>query len=61
MEIVNWIVENWVEIVAAFGGAVVAFSTIAKITPTEVDDGIALKLLKLVDFLAFNNTPTVRK
>jgi len=40
---------------------VTAASIIAKLTPTETDDIWIARILKVVDFLALNNAPTMLK
>lgn len=38
MNIINWFINNWVEISAAVSGIVVAARIIVKLTPTPKDD-----------------------
>jgi hypothetical protein len=57
----EWITANWGSIIAVITGIISVASIIAKLTPTEVDDGIVAKLLKLIDVLAINNKPTTAK
>lgn len=38
MNIVNWCIEHWVEIAAAFAGLTQAARLIVKLTPTPKDD-----------------------
>jgi len=47
MNIVNWITQNWQELVAALGGIVLAARIIVKLTPTPKDDTV---LEKVVNF-----------
>jgi len=52
--LINYITNNTQELIGALSMIVAACSAIAALTPTPVDDGIAAKLLKIVDFLALN-------
>lgn len=56
-----WIVENWPVMLLGITGTVTGASVLAKLTPTETDDVFIAKLLKLIDLLAINNKPTVKK
>lgn len=50
----QWLVENG-ETVIAIGTSIVTLAAlITSLTPTPKDDGIPLKLRKLLDFLALN-------
>lgn len=44
----NWILAHWTDLVAAFGGVVLAARLIVKLTPTPADDSV---LEKIVTFL----------
>mgnify|MGYP003640729189 CR=1 FL=1 len=50
----EYIRENWEQILAVLTGVVATASAIAALTPTPKDDGIVKKLYKLIDLLAFN-------
>jgi hypothetical protein len=50
----EWIANNWQELLAAITGVVTAASLIARLTPTKVDDEYVQKLISLVNFLAIN-------
>uniref|UniRef100_A0A6H1ZQ43 Uncharacterized protein n=1 Tax=viral metagenome TaxID=1070528 RepID=A0A6H1ZQ43_9ZZZZ len=54
----TWIIENYTFLIAIIGGVVTTASIIAKLTPTKVDDNFFGFLIKLMDKLALNNTPT---
>ena len=43
----EWLTSNWGTIIAVVTGIISVASLIAKITPTQVDDGWMLKILKL--------------
>jgi len=50
----QYVQENWEQIVVILTTAVALASAVAAITPTPKDDGIVKKLYKLIDLLAFN-------
>jgi hypothetical protein len=57
----EWLIANWVDITAIIGGVVMVASIVAKLTPTEVDDNILGQIIILLDKLALNNKPTIKK
>lgn len=57
MEIYNWFVANWDEIVALYGALVVVASLAVKFTPTLKDDDFLLKVVKFLSkYIALNRT-----
>lgn len=46
---IDWILENWVNIAAAWGMLVALCSIIVKATPTQKDDNIFAKIVKWAD------------
>ena len=46
---IDWILENWVNIAAAWGMLVALCSIIVKATPTQKDDNILAKVIKWAD------------
>lgn len=46
---IDWILENWVNIAAAWGMLVALCSVIVKATPTQKDDNILAKIVKWAD------------
>tara|TARA_R110002110_G_scaffold139749_1_gene326483 strand:- start:294 stop:470 length:177 start_codon:yes stop_codon:yes gene_type:complete len=50
----QYVQENWEQIVVILTTAVALASAVAAITPTPKDDGIVKKLYKLIDLLAIN-------
>lgn len=46
---INWILENWVNIAAAWGMLVALCTVIVKATPTQKDDNILAKIVKWAD------------
>lgn len=45
----NWIIENWETIFAAWGILVTLCTAIVKITPTQKDDNFLAKVVKWAD------------
>ena len=50
----QYVQENWEQIVVILTSAVALASAVAALTPTPKDDGIVKKLYKLIDLLAIN-------
>lgn len=48
----NWIIANWENILAVYGGVVALCTTIVKITPSIKDDAVLAKVLKVIDFFS---------
>lgn len=46
---INWIIENWVNIAAAWGMLVALCTIIVKATPTDKDNKILEKIIKWAD------------
>lgn len=46
---IDWILENWVNIAAAWGMLVALCSIIVKATPTQKDDSVLAKIVKWAD------------
>ena len=51
----NWFMENWVNILACFGGFVAAASAFVKMTPTQKDDNFVALLVKILNWLSIFN------
>ena len=47
-----WILANWDNILAIYGGVVAVCTTIVKITPNTKDDAIVSKVIKVLDFFS---------
>ena len=45
----NWIIENWLNIAAAWGMLTAVCSAIVKLTPTQKDDNVLAKIVKWAD------------
>jgi hypothetical protein len=58
---IMWVIENWPVMLLGLTSIVTGASILAKLTPTETDDAFIAKLLQLIDLLAINNKPTVKK
>lgn len=56
MNIINWIIAHWTDILAGFGGAVLLASIIVGLTPTTKDDSIMRKIINVFDKLSFLQT-----
>lgn len=50
----DWILANWMEIVAATGGLVIVARIIVKLTPTPYDDTILAKVVDLLKHLGLH-------
>jgi len=57
----DWLTSNFGSILSAITYVVTAASIVAKFTTTETDDIWIARILKVVDFLALNNAPTMLK
>ena len=51
----DWIVSHWKEIMAIFGTAVALASAIVKLTPTQKDDNILARIIKVLVVLSLYN------
>ena len=55
MEIINWFVENWDDVIAIYLGIIGVASIIVKLTPTLKDDTILKNIIKFVGkYIALN-------
>ena len=54
----EWLLENWDNILLGITSIVTGASIIAKLTPTQTDDEIIGKILRFIDKIALNNEPT---
>jgi hypothetical protein len=48
----SWILANWDNVLAIYGGVVAVCTTIVKITPSVKDDAVLAKVLKVIDFFS---------
>lgn len=51
----NWIMEHWKDILAIIGGIVTVCSIIVKLTPTQKDDNVLAKIIKILAALSLYN------
>lgn len=48
----TWILANWDNVLAIYGGIVAVCTTIVKMTPSVSDDAILGKVLRVLDFFS---------
>ena len=48
----TWILANWDNVLAVYGGVVALCTTIVKITPSTKDDTILAKVINVLDFFS---------
>lgn len=51
----TWIMEHWKDILAIIGGVVTTASIIVKLTPTQKDDNVLAKIIKILAALSLFN------
>jgi Na+-transporting NADH:ubiquinone oxidoreductase subunit NqrC len=51
----NWIAEHWKDVLAIIGGVVTVASLIVKLTPTQKDDNILAKIIKILAIIGIFN------
>lgn len=56
MNIINWIITHWTDILAGFGGVVLIASIIVGLTPNTKDDSFMRKFINIFDKLSFLQT-----
>lgn len=52
----DWIIQNWWDILTTITYIVTAASFIAKLTPSKVDDELLDAIRRFIDFLALNRS-----
>lgn len=52
---IAWITEHWKDILAIIGGVVTVASIIVKLTPTQKDDTVLAKIIKILAALGLFN------
>lgn len=53
----NWLAQNWLNLVAAATSIITAASIIARMTPSESDDKFVDRVLKVIQWLSINGGP----
>lgn len=48
----TWILANWENVLAIYGGVVALCTTVVKMTKTPKDDAVMAKVLKIADFFS---------
>lgn len=51
----EWITTNWTDILAVFGAVVGLATAIVKLTPTQKDDNVLAKVIKVLSALSLCN------
>ena len=52
---IAWVTAHWTDILAAWGAVVAAATVIVKLTPTQRDDAILAKVIKIADWFSVVN------
>ncbi len=52
---INWLQQNWKDILAIIGGIVTTASIIVKLTPTQKDNNFLAKIIKVLSALGIFN------
>lgn len=52
---INWLQQNWKDVLAIIGGIVTTASIIVKLTPTQKDNNILAKIIKVLSALGIFN------
>lgn len=63
-EILSWIQSHWDDLLAIYGGIVAVATVVVKLTPTQKDDAILAKIVKIFDIFSTvnpNGTEVVKK
>ena len=49
---IDWLLAHWVDLLAIYGALVAICSTIVKLTPSQKDDAVWAKILKILDLFS---------
>lgn len=49
---ISWLMENGKDLLAIYGAVVAVCSTIVKLTPTQKDDNVWAKVIKVLDLFS---------
>ncbi len=52
---IDWMMAHWKDILAVIGGVVTVCSIIVKLTPTQKDDSVLAKIIKVLAALGLFN------
>ena len=52
---VNWIVEHWQDVLSIIAGVIGISTIIVKLTPTQKDDAVLAKIIKVLSALSLCN------
>lgn len=52
VDIITWVSAHWKDVLSAYGAIVIVCSTIVKLTPTQKDDNVWAKIVKVLDFFS---------
>lgn len=52
---VNWIVEHWQDVLSIIAGVIGIATIIVKLTPTQKDDAVLTKIIKVLSALSLCN------
>ncbi len=61
MNIINWLVNNWVEIAAAFAAITQGARLIVKLTPTPKDDAALAKVVAVLKHVGLTSDTLAKK
>ena len=52
---ITWITANWSNVLAIIGGVVSVASLVVKLTPSQADDAVLAKVIKVLDYFSVVN------
>ena len=52
----NWIIENWMDVIAIVTGLIAVAEVIVRLTPTEKDNSILLKIKNILNAVIPNKS-----
>lgn len=54
-EMIKWCAEHWNDVLAVIGGLIFVATVIVKLTPTQKDDAVLAKIIKVLSALSLCN------
>lgn len=54
-EMIKWFAEHWNDVLAVIGGVIGVATVIVKLTPTQKDDAVLAKIIKVLAALSLCN------